>query len=231
MKKVGFTLAELLVALGVISVLAAITAPMINSIIPDKNKAIVLKVYKTVSNINANLLGDKTLYIMNDDDPPCVGIECTELPGNPRYQDEARYTGTAKYCYLLADNLNITDEPVVVPARNAQGRFTSTITFDTTDGLHWTVGCASVRTNERTEPNRCNILIRTDDEAECVYGDCNNSKYNAFAFNVLSNGRLTGEDSLTRAYLMNPTKLNDKKADLKKAETLYAESGNADGSD
>ena len=61
MKK-GFTLAELLVTLGTIGVLAAITAPMITGLMPDKNKMMVIKAYKTLSDINQELLDDPSIY-------------------------------------------------------------------------------------------------------------------------------------------------------------------------
>ena len=56
MNKKGFTLAEVLIALAIIGVTAAITAPMLSSLMPDKHKAMVLKYYKTITDINKDLL-------------------------------------------------------------------------------------------------------------------------------------------------------------------------------
>ena len=222
MKKFGFTLAELLVAIGIIAIIAAATAPMLDRIVPDKNKAKVLKVYKTVSDINADLLSDPSLYMMDNNAEPCVGIECTDLPTNPQYSD-AHYSGTSKYCYLLADKLNLATDINEIPPRNAMGLANSRVTFDTTDGLHWEVFCSAIRQRRpivRNVPNSCGFTIRTNDENECQYGTCNSDNYNTFGFDIKNSGRLEGGDGLTRAYLANPTKLNDKKADLEKAKTL-----------
>lgn len=202
MKKLGFTLSEILVAMGIIAVIAAMTAPMLDSIIPDKNKAKVLKVYKTLSSINADLLGDSSIYII-DEDGNCSGIDCKTLPANPKYNNAAQYSGDVKYCYLLADKLS---------RANSITQNGNTLTFDTTDGLHWTLAC--------TAGSNPTVTIKTDDSTDCQYGTCNDKKYNSFAFNIKNSGSVSGGDPLTKAFLMNPTKLNDKKTDLAKAETL-----------
>ena len=41
-----------------------------------------------------------------------------------------------------------------------------------------------------------------------------------FSFNIDINGAVTGRDALTKAYLENPSKLNDKKADYARAKAL-----------
>ena len=48
MKK-GFTLAELLITMGIIGVIAAILAPAIGNLMPDSNKGKVLKVYNALT--------------------------------------------------------------------------------------------------------------------------------------------------------------------------------------
>ena len=52
MKKNGFTLAELLIAIGIIGIVAAVTAPQLNKLLPDENKSKVLKAYKALNDIN-----------------------------------------------------------------------------------------------------------------------------------------------------------------------------------
>ena len=50
MKKLGFTLAEIMVALTIVGIIAAVAGPAVTNIAPDKNKVIYLDYY--------NKLGD-----------------------------------------------------------------------------------------------------------------------------------------------------------------------------
>ena len=61
MKKTGFTVSEIVIALAVIGVIATFVTPMVARLFPDKNKAMVLKVHKTVQDINSALL-DNTSF-------------------------------------------------------------------------------------------------------------------------------------------------------------------------
>ena len=54
MKKTGFTLAELLITLGIIGVIVAILVPAVNNAMPDENKAMYLKTYDTLSDTIKN---------------------------------------------------------------------------------------------------------------------------------------------------------------------------------
>ena len=202
MKKIGFTLAEVLVALTIIGVLAAITAPMLDSLIPDKNKVKVLKAYTTISKINQDLLNDPSLYMPDNNDPPCEGLACTDAPSDPRYQN---ISGTRKYGSLVRQKLNISATRV----------WPNEEIFTTADGIQWTIRY------EGANDHHITIDLDTDSNNNCTYDTCaNGTKPDRFEFTVLDNGAVRGRDSLTKAYLMNPNKLNDKKTDLAKAKTL-----------
>lgn len=211
MKKFGFTLAELLVSLGIISVVAALTAPFISNTLPDKNKIAVIKAYKTIAEINENILTDPSLYILGSTygTNTCTTImRCWALPDNPDYSDTTKYQGPVKYQYLLLSKLNITgDEPVMN---------SGSLSFTTTDGLDWTIA----RDNNGTEYT---ITIDTDENGnDCSYNSQTCTKPDKFIFKVNSdkNGLVEAGDNLTKVYLENPTKFNDKNADLKAAEKL-----------
>ena len=51
MKKNGFTLAEVLVTLGIIGILSAIMVPAVGNARPDKTKLLYLKTYDSLSEI------------------------------------------------------------------------------------------------------------------------------------------------------------------------------------
>ena len=122
MKKNGFTLTEVLVTLGIISLLVLLIAPTINNLKPDDHKMNVLKAYNALTNINKELLSDLSIYLGNN----CRGLSCTQQPSNARYG--AQFVNNMKYPLLVASKLNITDD-----VGNALP-----LNFNTADGLNWT---------------------------------------------------------------------------------------------
>ena len=193
MKK-GFTLAELLVTLGTIGVLAAITAPMITGLMPDKNKMMVIKAYKTLSDINQELLDDPSIYFS---DGNCVGFNCINKPYTDEYKDVNIDFNTAigKYRGLLKLKMHTNNSS------------STDYDFVTSDGIAWII-----------EDGFKVTIHDAEEEDACIYGDPGCSKPNGFKFSVNpASGKVTGEDNLTKAYLKNPHKLNDRKNDYLEA--------------
>ena len=61
-ERFGYTLAEVLVSLAIIGVIAAIAIPMIMNVIPNKNAIMIKKAYYTVDNIVKLLINDSYYY-------------------------------------------------------------------------------------------------------------------------------------------------------------------------
>ena len=87
MKKFGFTLSEILITVGIVGVVAALTAPAVSNIMPDRNKMMFMKNYKELTTITEKLLQDPELYYTTytlDADgkkvPTCVGLSCYNAP-------------------------------------------------------------------------------------------------------------------------------------------------------
>ena len=92
MKKSGFTLAELVITLSIIGIASAIVAPALTNLIPDRNKAIVLKYYSTINNTMNDIFNDERIYhpstgytvsgtettyfLTKDGSTACEGISC-----------------------------------------------------------------------------------------------------------------------------------------------------------
>ena len=112
MKKRGFTLAELLIVLGITGVVAALILPAINGLMPDKTKVMYLRVYDELSKNIKQLASDSSLY------PVCLesgseSIGCsdhpllnTTKPINKRF-DDSDYEGNKKLCKLLAFTMKV----------------------------------------------------------------------------------------------------------------------------
>lgn len=62
MKKVGFTLAELLITLSIIGVSIAMITPAVSNLMPDINKAKVIKYNARINNAITKMFNDETVY-------------------------------------------------------------------------------------------------------------------------------------------------------------------------
>ncbi len=204
MKRRGFTLAEVLITLAIIGVVAAAMAPTIGNLIPDKNKAQVIKIYKTIADINESLLNNPSLYYSGGSN--CQGFACFQQPLDSPYNIDSKYSGNTKYPYLLASHLQTTKDPV------ASG---TGIKFTTVDGIDWYVGYSSSLNKIQIE-----VDLNGDEEPNKVYSTkCDKPDTFMFTLNP-PDGKLQPGDALTDAYLKNPVKLNDKKKDYKTAESI-----------
>lgn len=200
MKKFGFTLSEVIIALGIIGVLAAITMPLTSGIVPDKSKIVVLKAHKALSEINETLLNDPGLYMT---DGNCQGLNCTEQPYKPPY-NTADYQGADKYPLLLAAHMEL---PI---SDDGEEEEVDINTIRTKDGIVWTVN------------DDFTVIIDIDHNGNnCSYNAQNCTNPDQFRFRIdPANGKVFGNDPLTRAYLANRYKMNDRKNDLKTASEM-----------
>lgn len=227
MKKRGFTLTELLITLGIIGVAAALAAPVVTNIIPDKNKMIYMKNYKELATITQKMLNDPELYqpeyaIAGDGGydydgdgtidfqpgskyPTCVGLGCTQQPTKAGYtateDQNGDYKDSKKYPYLLADFMGSRMQP--------------TGNFITNDNTSWYL--ESLGNGEY----RVTIFIdNSEADGGCSYSEECNKNCRKFIFNVDNHGNVTAGDYLGQAYLLNPVNMNDKKADYAQAKLL-----------
>lgn len=205
MKKFGFTLSEILVTIAVIGVISSIVVPMVGDILPDQDKMKVLKCYKTIVDINKEILSDSSLY-WTPADSDCVGLDCDQMPINPEFA-KSKYSGEDKYLLLFTSKLDSDFSGNI-------GSGQSEVSFRTPDGNDWNV--------VHLGSYNYTITVDLDDSANstnAVY-DATTKKPDRFSFYISSDGKVTGNDPLTKAYLKNPHKLNDKKKDYEAAKNM-----------
>ena len=198
MKKQGFTLAELLITLGVIGVAAALLVPNLGKVLPDRNKITVLNTAKVINEITTNLMNNDGLYYNIN---RCVGLACNATPKTAPYNDN-KYSGDSKYSRLLISNLNVDGD--VNEEANA-----SAFKFKTTDGVFWTVTPTAIT-------GGATIMIDVNGESKgknCSFNTSSCKKPDQYVFVVDQMGKLHPGDPLTAAYTMNQTKTKNKKND------------------
>ena len=110
MKKQGYTLAEILICLGIIGILAAILLPLANKYKPDGIKATYVKTYYTLVETIREIASNQAIYPLTDSNftysynkAPLFNLEEVTIGkdenGNPK-----KYGGDeAKLCEVLSE--------------------------------------------------------------------------------------------------------------------------------
>lgn len=107
MLKRGFTLAEALITLGVVGLVAALTLPAMNKFKPDVNKALYLKTYDSVVDISQRVASSTDYYpVINGAEDSLIYKTYPLFNTTSVTIDGKTYSGNRKYCQILADAFN-----------------------------------------------------------------------------------------------------------------------------
>ncbi|MBQ7765033.1 type II secretion system protein [bacterium] len=218
MKKFGFTLAELIIALSIIGVTSILVAPTVVNLMPDSNKAKVIKYYTQLSSAVNTILSDENIYrpyqaiqgndvvmqneftSLNDNNNIIVcgplGLSC--LDNVPQNNEQP-----TNFPDFLRDRLGLVDDMTV-------------------DNSFWDI--QYIPRESREMSYSVEITIR-EDENGCLYGEdgCDISDVNRFRFIIENYGSVVAGDPLTDAYLRNQLNMNSKKEDIETANRLIEE--------
>lgn len=123
--KKGFTLSEVMIAMTVLGVLAAILVPTIMKTMPSNSKVLFRKAYSTLEKSVNNMINDETNY-------PSDQLSGT-TPKGFNYTTATTNTSN-KFCYFLTDQLNYVGS-ATCPATGAS----TNAYFLTTDGIVWSI--------------------------------------------------------------------------------------------
>jgi len=207
MKQNAFTMSEILIAVAIIGIIAAVSVPLFSDFMPDGNKAKVIKYNDKIKTATNTLLDNEGIYYsapVNGGAASCVGLECEGRPVVAPYTTTKACEGSTKYSVLIKQQLGIYSYDI-----NHKSEMS--------DGSHWTI--------TRQDLGQYQITVDsdgTDSGHNCVFSNsCTNP--DTFIFNIDKYGRVTPGDAMTDAYLSNATDLRNKKADVALAKTYLSE--------
>ena len=246
MKKKAFTLQEVLITLGIIGVIAALTIPAITKMKPDENKVKFMKAYNALATLSPEIANDEAIYAVGRDANGVInagglldwnGIFAGDSRLDridPIYFKSGLFTksqgvsgsgpsGPTKFGYFLSRRLNLNTDYSV---NNNIGSFT------TTDGISWEVIGSGISGSYTTNyagssnptvatdyRNIITIDVNGDKAPNCSYNnDCQNP--DRFVFYVYNYGNVEAADPLGKAFLLNSTNMNSKDEDRTRAKSL-----------
>ena len=136
--KSGYTLAEVLIVMIVIGVLAAILMPMFGNLRPNQEQVMLKKAYYEAGRIVTELINDDELYAETDKD------ETSGFANTAQIKYKGKYYGTVankKFCELFVDKINVKGaascQSYTLTSAMVKGQPATSKTFATADGMVW----------------------------------------------------------------------------------------------
>ena len=220
MKKRGFTMAETLITLGIIGVIAAIILPLINKIRPDDMKVGYLKAYDALSTSIKNISKSTIYGVVGSFENGDITADLTEFPLlNQSANRGTEHSGKSKFCKLIAESMGVTATDTQCP--DTIDDYTDSLWdsssnyFQTQNGMQWIIRQAAetptkgTKNEEETEYTIDNIINNVyvrikDGKKNCVYDSadsyCKKSP-NIYKFAVGADGEVVPLDKRGAYYL------------------------------
>lgn len=220
MKKQGYTLAEILICLGIIGILAAILLPLANKYKPDGIKATYVKTYYTLVETIREIASNQAIYPLTDSNftysynkAPLFNLEEVTIGkdenGNPK-----KYGGDeAKLCEVLSEFFPQSLEGEVSCQKGTitySDTIFSTPSFTTNKGVQFVIGTETDgQTNYQTD-----IYVDLNGEKgnNCLYDSKKCKAPDRFKFIITGDGHVIPSDPMGQEYLK--TRMNWRKTDV-----------------
>lgn len=212
--KKGFTLAEVLVTLGIIGVVTSLVLPTLLHSVPNKEQIMLKKAYYLLSRNVTELINDEELYPERTSESQSglanIYIGDQTADGGEALFHGQRYSGKSKFCNLMAARMNIKgnincDKQVSL---DKGGNFT------TADGIVW-----SMPNSDFSKAGTVQIDVNGTSGRNCSESDAKCTIPDRFKIDVDKYGRLTvPADGIEQEYLTRST-TNVSYADIKRKTT------------
>ncbi|MBR1425762.1 type II secretion system protein [bacterium] len=192
MKKLAFTLTELMVALGVIGIVAAVLIPVIFNFMPDQNILMAKRAYYTTQEVVSDLINDDNCYpdksTLSGTDAK-VGFDFKSVDPGAVCSGAVTTSADAKFIALFKSRLDLKS---------------SGTPFITKDGMEWTFTTGTGKNTfdcSETDKTTCYLTLKVDVNGSDSKPNCGDS---------CSDGRKKGFDVFTmKIYADGDIDIND----------------------
>lgn len=226
MKK-AFTLAETLITMGIIGIVAALTLPAINQMRPDETKIKYLKAFDALQESVIEIASNKLEYPTHEED---ITGNVTRVYDSPTHRAPllhishsnngslsstppngpagTNWNNNSKLCHLIAWTMNgnndscSPDRLQVDPPNNNQ---LGNVAFTTPNGIAWYMRVSRINLSNQQEQAEFaeNVMIDVNgaDRPNCLYNAVNCRYPDRFWFMITADGKVTPADPMGKAYI------------------------------
>lgn len=196
MKKIksGFTLSEVLITLGVISVLTTILLPVMKNAMPNQSMVMFKKTYYIIERIVAEMVNDDDMYpdVIDDETEPYLGNVMKVT-----YNDK-EYEGETKFCELFAEKLNLKSSLSCTTKTFTNGQLPNG-QFVTSDNVVYILPIDKFE-NAATAKSIF-IDVNGDKAPNCFYNGNSCKEPDRFTVKIYQNGRILVDGVREKQYL------------------------------
>lgn len=184
LKRYGFTLAEMMVCLAVLSIIATMLIPAIMQVKPAKNKILFKKAYYLAERIVTELVNDEDMYATKLGKEGFDEIEPAAI--------DSSISGNTKFCKLFATKVNTVDD---VP-----NCVSNQIAFISSDGIEWIMPITDFTADAKIKVD----VNGSDKKPNCMYNKTDPEKCSdpdIFEIFIKKDGKMYVKDEKAKEYL------------------------------
>lgn len=206
--RAAYTLAEIMIVIGIIGVIASLTLPVLYRIIPSKNEAKKNKMNYVIEQVVTQIYSDDAMYPKHADsfDEGFQNTEKVTINGVEYGGTEGTDDAKQKFCKLFMKKFNTTGGAGCTAEASPDKLQAGTVlkpTFSTVDNVYWYVPILSIAGETTPFYNGYEKLVidtNGDEAPNCVAGEaltgggtCSEKKADRFIYYIKSNGTVTLE--------------------------------------
>lgn len=224
MKRRGFTLSEILIALAIVGVIAAITLPMASKMRPDVNKVLYLTTYDALNSALSNVIVNEKVYPKIENDLIFKNYPLANTFGN-----DIVAGGRNKLCRALSGSFNILEDASEI-AKDTDSACNNTYqeyeksgfirSFTNKNGVEFMV-TTSASYDTPPKDGTTDLTYQTDliidingvgNGKDCMWSDtCKNP--DRFSFRISADGEIQATDPAGAFYLVTRNSFSQKDID------------------
>lgn len=218
MKKFGYTLAEILIAITIIGIMTAVMLPLVNNTKPDKTKVMYLKTYDSLVEILNNVTYNSQIFAVSTQSDgqtydiskcPLFDTERRTIEGNNEEEILVTQGGNDKLCSVVAASYGVApdDDSCSDNAAYSDANFLTNLSFTNNYGIQFKFIVNTIDVANGVYPTEIYVDVDGANGNNCIYDEDTCQRPDRFIFLVSPTGHLIPADEMGQAYIQTRTNL------------------------